>query len=230
MLYLREENPEFDASLGAVDALLSTPESSLLEDEFWKAMQEHKHRKNESTGQMEPHPLVVKCAQDIINTPTKERGSVLSTTRNTVALYRDEIISKNTSVSEFCIKDLMNYADPVTLYIITEETDKERVKPLFRLLLAMICRKLASGMTYEKIGESRRAKSPNTHKLLMLIDEFPSTRSHPEVLSLPGGLWNTVLLDRSGSGAAQKQGRGIWGERGHHFELPHSGGVHAAET
>lgn len=32
----------------------------------------------------------------------------------------------------------MNYADPVTLYIITEETDKERVKPLFRLLLAMI--------------------------------------------------------------------------------------------
>ena len=70
--------------------------------------------------------------------------------------------------------DLMNYADPVTLYIITEETDKERVKPLFRLLLAMICRKLASGMTYEKIGESRRAKSPNTHKLLMLIDEFPS--------------------------------------------------------
>ena len=174
VLYLREENPEFDASLGAVDALLSTPESSLLEDEFWKAMQEHKHRKNESTGQMEPHPLVVKCAQDIINTPTKERGSVLSTTRNTVALYRDEIISKNTSVSEFCIKDLMNYADPVTLYIITEETDKERVKPLFRLLLAMICRKLASGMTYEKIGESRRAKSPNTHKLLMLIDEFPS--------------------------------------------------------
>lgn len=174
VLYLREENPEFDASLGAVDALLSTPESSLLEDEFWKAMQEHKHRKNESTGQMEPHPLVVKCAQDIINTPTKERGSVLSTTRNTVALYRDEIISKNTSVSEFCIKDLMNYADPVTLYIITEETDKERVKPLFRLLLAMICRNLASGMTYEKIGESRRAKSPNTHKLLMLIDEFPS--------------------------------------------------------
>lgn len=74
MLYLREENPEFDASLGAVDALLSTPESSLLEDEFWKAMQEHKHRKNESTGQMEPHPLVVKCAQDIINTPTKEPG------------------------------------------------------------------------------------------------------------------------------------------------------------
>ena len=174
VLYLREENREFDASLGAVDALLSTPESSLLEDEFWKAMQEHKHRKNESTGQMEPHPLVVKCAQDIINTPTKERGSVLSTTRNTVALYRDDIISKNTSVSEFCIKDLMNYADPVTLYIITEETDKERVKPLFRLLLAMICRKLASGMTYEKIGESRRAKSPNTHKLLMLIDEFPS--------------------------------------------------------
>lgn len=174
VLYLREENPELDASLGAVDALLSTPESSLLEDEFWKAMQEHKHRKNESTGQMEPHPLVVKCAQDIINTPTKERGSVLSTTRNTVALYRDEIISKNTSVSEFCIKDLMNYTDPVTLYIITEETDKERVRPLFRLLLAMICRKLASGMTYEKIGESRRAKSPNTHKLLMLIDEFPS--------------------------------------------------------
>lgn len=94
---------------------------------------------------MEPHPLVVKCAQDIINTATKERGSVLSTTRNTVALYRDEIVSTNTSISEFSIKDLMNYERPVTLYIITEETDKERVKPLFRLLLGMICRKLASG-------------------------------------------------------------------------------------
>jgi len=174
VLYLRQENREFEASLGAVDTLLSAPESQLLEDDFWKAMQTHKHRKNKKTDQMEPHPLVVKCAQDIINTPTKERGSVLSTTRNTVALYRDEILSQNTSVSEFSIKDLMNYTDPVTLYIITEETDKERVKPLFRLLLGMICRKLASGMTYEKIGESRRAKSPNKHKLLMLIDEFPS--------------------------------------------------------
>ncbi len=174
VLYLREEDPSVDASLGAVDALLSTPESKLLEDDFWMNMQKHKHRRNETTGEMEPHPLVAKCAQDIINTPTKERGSVLSTTRNTVALYRDEILNRNTSVSEFSISDLMNYDTPVTLYIITEETDKERVKPLFRLLLAMICRKLASGMIYEKVGESRRARSPNKHKLLMLIDEFPS--------------------------------------------------------
>lgn len=174
VLYLREQDPELEASLGAVDTLLSAPESQLLEDDFWKDMQKHKHRRNKNTGQMEPHPLVVKCAQDIINTPTKERGSVLSTTRNTVALYRDEIVSTNTSISEFSIKDLMNYERPVTLYIITEETDKERVKPLFRLLLGMICRKLASGMIYERVGESRRAKSPNKHKLLMLIDEFPS--------------------------------------------------------
>ena len=50
-------------------------------------------------------------------------GSVLSSTKTFLDLYRDPTVAKNRSRSDFRIRDLMHYADPVSLYIITQPNE-----------------------------------------------------------------------------------------------------------
>ena len=73
------------------------------------------------------HPVVSASARDMIDRPSQEAGSVLSTTKTFLDLYRDPTVAKNTSRSDFRIRDLMHYADPVSLYIITQPNDKDEV-------------------------------------------------------------------------------------------------------
>ncbi len=75
--------------------------------------------------------IVARVAQDMLNTPEKERGSIISTARGFLSLWRDETVAKNTATSDFKIKDLMDAGDhrPVSLYIITNPTDKDRLLP-----------------------------------------------------------------------------------------------------
>jgi type IV secretion system protein VirD4 len=84
--------------------------------------------------------------------------------------YRDPNVAKNTSRSDFRIRDLMNYTDPVSLYIITQPNDKDRLRPLVRLVVNMIVRLLANKMEFE----NDRPKPTCKHKLLAMIDEFPA--------------------------------------------------------
>ena len=97
-------------------------------------------------------------------------GSVLSTAKSYLALYRDPIVARNVSKSEFKIKDLMHHADPVSLYIVTQPTDKARLRPLVRVLVNMIVRLLADQMAFEQ----GRPVAHYKHRLLMMLDEFPS--------------------------------------------------------
>jgi type IV secretion system protein VirD4 len=43
----------------------------------------------------------------------------------------------------------MHYADPVSLYIITQPNDKARLRPLVRIVVNMIVRLLADKMEFE---------------------------------------------------------------------------------
>lgn len=180
-----------EASLTAVDAMLADPNDPKGTEGLWLAMKVARHYKD---GQ--PHPAVAKSAQDMIDRPAEEKGSVLSTAKSYLALFRDPVVAKNVKDSGFRIRDLMNHDKPVTLYIVTQPTDKERLKPLVRILINMICRLLAGKMIFE-IGKStsetrwqalwrfirfksaplaagRRARNTYKHKLLMMLDEFPS--------------------------------------------------------
>jgi type IV secretion system protein VirD4 len=94
----------------------------------------------------------------------------LSTTKTFLDLYRDPTVAKNTSRSDFRIRDLMHYADPVSLYIITQPNDKARLRPLVRIVVNMIVRLLADKMEFE----NGRPKPTYKHKLLATIDEFPA--------------------------------------------------------
>ena len=116
------------------------------------------------------HPVVGASARDMLDRPPNEAGSVLSTTKSYLDLFRDPTIARNTSRSDFRIQDLMHYVDPVSLYIVTKPNDKARLKPLVRIVVNMIVRLLADKLDFE----NGRPKPSYKHRLLAMIDEFPA--------------------------------------------------------
>jgi type IV secretion system protein VirD4 len=116
------------------------------------------------------HPIVAEEAQTLLNKPDKEAGSVLSTVVSNLALFRDPVVSKNTGRSSFRIKDLMRHDSPVSLYLVVSPTDQLRLTPLTRLIITQIIFTLASNMDFE----GGRSVEGYKHRLLLLLDEFPS--------------------------------------------------------
>ncbi|WP_412758150.1 type IV secretory system conjugative DNA transfer family protein [Legionella bozemanae] len=125
------------------------------------------------------HPVISASARDMIDRPEEEAGSVLSTLKSYLALYRDPVVAHNVSASDFCIRDLMNHGSPVSLYIVTQPNDKARLQPLVRVMINMIVRLLADKMEFERVSDDKglsyvRTKKTYKHRLLYMIDEFPS--------------------------------------------------------
>ena len=108
--------------------------------------------------------------RDQLNRPEEEAGSVLSTTLSYLTIYRDPVVANNVSRSDFRIRDLMHSEKPVTLYIVTEPVDKQRLQPLVRVLVNMIVRLSATGLSFE----GGMPKPNYRHRLLLMLDEFPS--------------------------------------------------------
>jgi type IV secretion system protein VirD4 len=132
------------ASLPAVDAMLSDPNSSVAE--LWMEMCTYSHANGQN------HPVVGSAARDMMDRPEEEAGSVLSTAKSYLSLYRDPIVGRNVSRSDFRIRDLMHHDSPVSLYIITQPNDKARLRPLVRILLNMVVRLSADKMEFERVA------------------------------------------------------------------------------
>lgn len=116
------------------------------------------------------HPTVASCAREMMNKSENELSGVVSTAMSFLSLYRDPIVAKNTSVSEFKISDLMNHDRPVSLYLIVPPSDKDRLKPLLRLVINQIVRTLTRKMEFS----GGKFKKSYKHRLLLMLDEFPS--------------------------------------------------------
>ena len=151
------------ASLSDVARALSDPAQSA--DDLWKAMVINLHLK---TG---PHPAVAAAGRDMIDREARERGSVLSSAKTYLTLLQDPLISQNTKRSDFRIADLMDHERPVSLYVITRGSDKERLRPLVRLLFTMMARTL---MGVPLTFQQGQPVMPHRHRLLLMLDEFPS--------------------------------------------------------
>ncbi len=151
-----------EATLPAVDAILSDPDRDVAE--LWMEMVTYGHVHGKT------HPTVGSAARDMLDRPEEEAGSVLSTAKSYLALYRDPVVQRNVSQSDFRIKDLMNFEDPVSLYIVTHPNDKARLRPLVRVMINMIVRLLADKMDFI----NGQPKAHYKHRLLMMLDEFPS--------------------------------------------------------
>lgn len=191
VLYQKKNGDIEEASMRAIDNIFNDPKLDL--GELWKSMAEYPHYWNgeyedvvDKNGQPvmdggvggkpkqrkkgKVHPVVLAAAKDQMDRPKEEGGSVLSTVKSNLSLFRDPIVTENTSHSDFKIKDLMNCNDPVSCYVVTQPVDKTRLKPLIRIFINMTVRLLADKMKFEK----GRGLSCNHHRLLMMLDEFPS--------------------------------------------------------
>jgi type IV secretion system protein VirD4 len=120
---------------------------------------------------VETHPTIASAARDMLNRPDEERGSVLSTAMSFLSLYRDPLVAKNVALSDFKIADLMNHKTPVTLYLVVRAEDKDRMRPLMRLIINQLVRVL---LRPEITFVDGRPKPPHKHRLLLMLDEFPS--------------------------------------------------------
>lgn len=108
------------------------------------------------------HPVVASAARELLNKSENERSGVLSTTMSFLGLYRDPVVAKVTGRCDWRIRDLMDGTRPVSLYLVVPPSDIVRTKPLMRLILNQIGRRLT-----ESLDPDRRRQ-----KLLLMLDEF----------------------------------------------------------
>ena len=81
-----------------------------------------------------------------------------------LGLYRDPVVAQVTRRCEWRISDLVGGEQPVTLYLVVPPSDISRTKPLIRLILNQIGRRLTEDL------QARQSR----HRLLLMLDEFPA--------------------------------------------------------
>ena len=145
-----------DKSLAGVAAFLSNPEET-IENTLY-AMMDTTH-----LGEAGPHPVVASAARELLNKSDNERSGVLSTAMSFLGLYRDPVIAKVTSHSDWRIADLIS-GRPTSLYLVVPPSDISRTKPLIRLILNQIGRRLT-----EEFDPATKRQG-----VLLMLDEFPA--------------------------------------------------------
>ncbi|SKA38982.1 conjugal transfer protein TraG [Consotaella salsifontis] len=148
---------EEDKTLAGVAAFLSDPRRPI--EATLAAMMKTPH-----LGDAGPHPVIASAARELFNKSDNERSGVLSTAMSFLGLYRDPVVAEVTRRCDWRIADIVSGAQPVTLYLVVPPSDIARTKPLIRLILNQIGRRLT---------EDLQAKG-NRHRLLLMLDEFPA--------------------------------------------------------
>lgn len=148
---------EADKTLAGVAAFLSDPRRPI--EATLKAMMTTPH-----LGEKGPHPVVASTARELLNKAENERSGVLSTAMSFLGLYRDPVAAAVTSRCDWRIADLIADEKPATLYLVVPPSDISRTKPLIRLVLNQIGRRLTEDL---QAGNRR-------HRVLMMLDEFPA--------------------------------------------------------
>ncbi len=148
---------ETDKTLAGVAAFLSDPKRPI--ETTLDAMMKTAH-----LGEAGPHPVIASAARELLNKSDNERSGVLSTAMSFLGLYRDPVIAEVTRRSDWRIADIVGGKAPATLYLVVPPSDINRTKPLIRLLLNQIGRRLT---------EDLQAKG-GRHRLLLMLDEFPA--------------------------------------------------------
>ena len=162
--YVKRTEEDRAATLHDVGALLANPELTI--QEVLEQMLEYPHKDGC------PHSLVAQEARAMLNKDERELSGVVSTAISFLTLYRDPIVAKNTSRSDFKIRDLMSNDEPVSLYLVVRPSDADRLRPLVRLVITQIVRRLTEKMDFE----DGRSVAHYKHRLLLLIDEFASLK------------------------------------------------------
>jgi type IV secretion system protein VirD4 len=132
------------------------------------------------------HPVVLEKMQEMLNREDKEFSGVLSTAKTTLILYSDPLVQRSIEESDFTINDLKHFKYPVSLYLVVPPSDIERLKPLLRLIFTMAVNRLTEELEEVRNSRIKQALKKDEkftprpdHRLLLLIDEFPSLGKMP---------------------------------------------------
>ncbi|WP_017930648.1 conjugal transfer protein TraG [Robiginitomaculum antarcticum] len=153
---------EPEKTLAQVATFLSDPNRP-FEDTLYVMMKTN-HLGNQDFAKA--HPVVAQAARELLNKSDNERSGVLSTAISFLALYRDPTVAKVTSDCDWRIDDLVNGEKPVSLYLVVPPSDISRTKPLIRLILNQIGRRLTESLDVGVVQKRRR--------VLFMLDEFPA--------------------------------------------------------
>ncbi|MBN8968161.1 MAG: conjugal transfer protein TraG [Rhizobiales bacterium] len=148
---------EADKTLAGVAAFLSDPKRPI--ESTLAAMMKTAH-----LGEAGPHPVIASAARELLNKSDNERSGVLSTAMSFLGLYRDPVVAEVTRRCDWRITDIVGGTRPSTLYLVVPPSDIARTKPLIRLILNQIGRRLTEDLN----AKGRR------HRLLLMLDEFPA--------------------------------------------------------
>lgn len=168
-LYKVKQEEKRVANLADVAKLLSNPEKPI--NEVLEEMLVYGHL-TDKNGNPIPHPTIAQEARAMLNKAEEELSSVVSTAIANLSLYRDPIVARNTDRSDFTIEDLMQNDKAITLYIVDRPSDTDRMRPLIRLMITQIIRRLTEKMEFKDGTSVKHYK----HRLLLLLDEFPALK------------------------------------------------------
>ena len=162
---------EPDKTLRGVASFLSHPTRTFTDT--LQLMQATEHGRGITPwpyGEPAVHPVVAEAAQEMLNKSTNECSGVLSTAMSFLALYRDPLVARCTETSDFTLRELRDATPPVSLYLVVPPSDKDRLKPLVRLIINQVARTPTERLALQDGLPS----APDRHRLLLLIDEFPA--------------------------------------------------------
>ena len=148
---------EPDKTLAGVANFLSDPRRPI--ETTLRAMMTTPH-----LGERGVHPVIASSARELLNKSDNERSGVLSTAMSFLGLYRDPVVAAVTRQCDWRIRDLVEGAAPATLYLVVPPSDISRTKPLVRVILNQIGRRLTEELE----------PKPRRHRLLLMLDEFPA--------------------------------------------------------
>ena len=154
---------EKEKTLARVANFLSDPDRSF--EQALLIMMTTNHVGDEKSPRA--HPVVAAAARELLNKADNERSGVLSTAVSFLSLYRDPTVAKVTSACDWRIADLTSAEKPVSLYLVIPPSDISRTKPLVRLVLNQIGRRLTEKLDGDETLKKRR-------KVLLMLDEFPA--------------------------------------------------------
>ncbi|OCC05401.1 conjugal transfer protein TraG [Labrys sp. WJW] len=148
---------EEDKTLAGVAAFLSDPNRPIKS--ALSVMMRTPH-----LGEAGAHPVIASAAREVFNKSENERSGVLSSAMSFLGLYRDPVVAEVTRRCDWRIADIVGCKQPTTLYLVVPPSDISRTKPLIRLILNQIGRRLTEDL----------AAKAGRHRLLLMLDEFPA--------------------------------------------------------
>ena len=150
---------EEDKSLSRVAALLTDPERSV--SDTLELMMQTNHLGTDTAPRV--HPVIASLCRETLDKVPNERSGVISTALSFLSLFRDPLVAAATATSDFAIADLVDADQPLSLYLAVPPSDLSRTRPLMRLVLNQVGRRLTEELP-----------APGRREVLLMLDEFPA--------------------------------------------------------